>query len=550
MRALLIVFTLLLTPLQGQAPEIRTTAKDRTALSVTIYQNGLAAVRDTRRVNLPKGLSRLAFADLLPSLRPKSATLLDPGWGLQVRERNFEFNLLSPAFLVDASLGLPVQIHGENGNPGQEGTLISVPLLRPRFRPDARPLDRIARKASAYAQVPDPGVVVSASEGLRIHGPSQVSFLTLPPSLRPSPTLLQDINLPAASDVPVTILYTATDFTWTPFYIATLASDGQHMDLDVLATVKNNSGGDLSGTLLQLVAGTPNTVYDPPPSDQNEPRVDMTTTKTGTVVEVVASAPVFREEKLSEYPLFTLDRPVTLDARSEKQLRLMAAESIPVHQRLLVQAPYEAPDATPSRFLEGSLFQEREDSNWFRHPRVHRTATVPNTAAVKLGRALPSGDLLIRYRDSVGGLVILQNEGSAHLSEFPGTPPGEDIEFDFGFARGIQVERKGLDIKREAVGWLARLGLRESSASRWRYRVEVKVQSALAKSVELTIREPIPAGWRVLRANRSGHRSDGSCWDFTIEVQPHGEALLTYEVLTTSEEGPPKGTEAEAPKNH
>lgn len=549
MRALLIVFTLLLTPLQGQAPEIRTTARDRTALSVTIYQNGLAAVRDTRRVNLPKGLSRLAFADLLPSLRPKSATLLDPGWGLQVRERNFEFNLLSPASLVDASLGLPVQIHGENGNPGQEGTLISVPLLRPRFRPDARPLDRIARKASAYAQAPDPGVVVSASEGLRIHGPSQVSFLTLPASLRPSPTLLQDINLPAASDVPVTILYTATDFTWTPFYIATLASDGQHMDLDVLATVKNNSGGDLSGTLLQLVAGTPNTVYDPPPSDQNEPRVDMTTTKTGTVVEVVASAPVFREEKLSEYPLFTLDRPVTLDARSEKQLRLMAAESIPVHQRLLVQAPYEAPDATPSRFLEGSLFQEREDSNWFRHPRVHRTATVPNTAAVKLGRALPSGDLLIRYRDSVGGLVILQNEGSAHLSEFPGTPPGEDIEFDFGFARGIQVERKGLDIKREAVGWLARLGLRESSASRWRYRVEVKVQSALAKSVELTIREPIPAGWRVLRANRSGHRSDGSCWDFTIEVQPHGEALLTYEVLTTSEEGPPKGTEAEAPKN-
>ncbi|WP_257306614.1 DUF4139 domain-containing protein [Geothrix campi] len=536
MRTLLIFFTLVLAPLQGQSPEIRTTAKDRTALSVTIYQNGLAAVRDTRRVSLPAGLSRLAFADLLPTLRPKSATLLDPGNEFQVRERNFEFNLLSPASLVDASLGLPVRIKGEEGKSRQEGTLVSVPLLNPRFRPDAKPLERIARKASAYAHAPDPGVVVSTSEGLRIGGSGQVSFLNLPSALRPSPTLLQDISLPAASDAAVTLLYTATDFTWNPFYIATIASDGRHMDLDVLATVKNQSGGELPGTLLQLVAGAPNMVYDPPPSDQNTPQVDKTETKTAVVVEVLASAPVFREEKLSEYPLFTLDRPVTLVARSEKQLRLMAVEGIPIHQRLLVQAPYEAPDTTPSGFLEGSLFKEREDSDWYRHPRVHRTAMVPNTTAMKLGRALPGGDLLIRYRDPVGGLVILQNEASAYLSEFPGTPPGEEIELDFGLARGLYVERRGLDTKREPVGWLARLWLRESPAFRWKYRVEVRVRSVLAHSVALTVREPLPADWKIIRANHSGHRSGGSSWDFTIEVPPHGEVLLTYEALTSPEE--------------
>src|SRR5512133_49257 len=306
MRTLLIFFALVLPSLRGQSPEIRTTAKDRTALSVTIYQNGLAAVRDTRRVSLPAGLSRLAIVDLLPTLRPKSATLLDSGNGFQVRERNFEFNLLSPASLVDVSLGLPVRIKREEGKLRQEGILVSVPLLNPRFRPDAKPLERIARKASAYAQAPDPGVVVSTPEGLRIGGPGQVSFLTLPSALRPSPTLLQDISLPAASDAAVTLLYTATDFAWTPFYIATLASDGRHMDLDVLATVKNQSGGELPGTLLQLVAGAPNMVYDPPPSNQNTPQVDKTEAKTAVVVEVLASAPVFREEKLSEYPLFTL----------------------------------------------------------------------------------------------------------------------------------------------------------------------------------------------------------------------------------------------------
>jgi hypothetical protein len=52
----------------------------------------------------------------------------------------------------------------------------------------------------------------------------------------------------------------------------------------------------------------------------------------------------------------------------------------------------------------------------------------------------------------------------------------------------------------------------------------------------LTVREPLPADWKIIRANHSGRRSGGSSWDFTIEVPPHGEVLLTYEALTSPEE--------------
>jgi len=119
-----------------QAQEIRTTGGDRVALGATFYQNGLAVVRDTRRVVLPAGRSRLAFADLLPTLRPKSATLLDPGAGVAVLERNFEFDLLSPASLTRGSLGLPAWPRA-GASWDTTGLLASLPLLHPRLRADA-----------------------------------------------------------------------------------------------------------------------------------------------------------------------------------------------------------------------------------------------------------------------------------------------------------------------------------------------------------------------------------------------------------------------------
>lgn len=535
MRSLPVFFALALAPLQGQMPEVRTTAKDRTALSVTIYQNGLAAIRDTRRVSLPAGPSRLAFSDLLPTLRPKSAVLLDPSRDLQVRERNFEFNLLSPASLVDASLGLPVRIKGEDGRPDGAGTLASVPLLNPRLRSDAKPLERLARLKSAYAQPPDPRVVVDTGQGHRTSSPEGLTFLSLPRRLLAAPTLTQELVTPRTSDHALTLLYTATDLTWTPSYIATLSTEGRHLDLDVFATLKNQGSGELHGTLLQLIAGAPNLIYDPPPPDPDAPQLDRTEVKSAAMVEVVASQPAFKEEKLSEYPLFTLDRPVTLAPHSEKQLRLMAVAGIPIHQRLLVQAPYEPLDTMPSAFLEGPLFQPGDDSLWHRHPRVHRTAIVPNTASARLGRALPGGDLLIRYRDPVGDLVILQDEASGYLREFPETPPGGDIEIDLGLARGLHVTRRGIHKRRVPVGWLARLGLRNGSERCWRYQVEVRIRSSLAEPVEMIVREPLLPDWRVLSATHPGRRSGGTSWDFTVAVQPDRESTLIYEVQTSPE---------------
>jgi len=577
MRTLPVFFALVLAPLQAQGPEVRSTVQDRTGLSVTLYQNGLAAIRDTRRVSLPAGQSRLAFADLLPTLRPKSATLLDPGQGIAVLERNFEFNLLSPASLVDASLGLPVRIKGENGRADLEGTLASLPLLNPKLRPDAKPLERLARKASAFVQAPDPTVVVASPEGLRTSPPEGLAFTQLPTQLRASPTLLQDLVAEAPGPRDLTLLYTATDLTWTAHYVATLDQDGNHLDLEVFATVRNESGSELSDTTLQLLAGEPNLVDEPQVSDS-----DMAVDK-AQVVEVVASAvagpPVFKEEKLSEYPIFTLDRPVTLAGRADKQLKLMDAQRVPLARKFLIEAPYQDYGASPSSFTTSHLFQAEAptagyspvplgwrlgqpeenqpgpipDANlpqlnqqverdaWLacHHPPVLAVGTVANTKASHLGRALPKGSLLLRYQDPTGALVLLGGAQGPE-AEFPQTSVGEEIELRLGPARGFYVARRATFQKRLPTKPFKDEEGRIHPQRRYEYGLEVQIRSDLDAEALITVREPITAGWKLLDSSHPAHRSGADAYDFQVRVRARGQATLRYTVRTDLERWGPE----------
>ena len=577
MRTLPVFFALVLAPLQGQMPEVRTTAKDRTALSVTIYQSGLAAIRDTRRVSLPAGPSRLAFADLVPTLRPKSATLLNPGGGLQVRERNYEFNLLSPATLVDASLGLPVRIKGEDGQPDQPGTLASVPLLNPRLRADAKSLERIARKASAFVQAPDPAVVVASPDGLRTSPLEGLAFTQLPPQLRVSPTLFQDLVAEASGPHDLTMLYTATDLSWTAHYVATLDRDGDHLDLDVFATVKNESGGALRNATLQLLAGEPNTVIDSPLSDPNALySIDKTEV---TVAASIAGPPVFKEEKLSEYPIFTLDRPVTLAGRADKQLKLMDAKRVPVARKYLIEAPYQDFGASPSTYMTSHLFkseppiagyspvplgwrigqpdeyqpgpipdsnlsqlnQQAEHDQWLacHHPPVLAIGTIANTEASHLGRALPKGSLLLRYQDPSGALVLLGG-GQIQEAEFPQTPASEEFELTLGPARGFHVTRRATFQKALPTKPFKDEQGRIHPQRRYDYGVEVQICSDLDAESLITVREPITAGWKLLSSNRPAHRSGSDAYDFQMRIPARSQTILRYTVRTDIERWAPE----------
>ena len=58
--------------------EVVSTLEDQQSVSVTIYNQDLALVRDAREVTLPSGQQTLAFREVSAKIRPQTALLAAP----------------------------------------------------------------------------------------------------------------------------------------------------------------------------------------------------------------------------------------------------------------------------------------------------------------------------------------------------------------------------------------------------------------------------------------------------------------------------------------
>src|ERR1035437_9108759 len=100
--------------LLADAPTI---AADRT-LSVTIYADDLALVQDRRDIEVKVGRQRIEFQDVSAQIRPETASLTASD--LSIVEQNFDFDLLTPAKMMEKAVGHEVTIVRVNPATGAE----------------------------------------------------------------------------------------------------------------------------------------------------------------------------------------------------------------------------------------------------------------------------------------------------------------------------------------------------------------------------------------------------------------------------------------------
>jgi hypothetical protein len=77
-------------------------------VSVTIYANDLALVQDHRSINVTGGRQRIEFQNVSGKIRPETVSLAADG--LSIVEQNFDFDLLTPAKLMEKAVGQEVTI--------------------------------------------------------------------------------------------------------------------------------------------------------------------------------------------------------------------------------------------------------------------------------------------------------------------------------------------------------------------------------------------------------------------------------------------------------
>ena len=402
------------------ATETVTDAADRTALSITIYNQDLALVRDSRRVSLPAGRTRLAFEGV--SAKIKAPTALLNAAGLSLIEQNFDYDLLTPQKLLDKAVGSTVRLYRTNPATGEE-TVETAQVL--------------AANDGAVLQIGDR---IETLAGDRL--PGRIVFDSIPANLRPAPTLSMTVAADSAGERTLELTYLTAGLSWSADYVGVLSDDETRLSLQGLVTLVNQSGIRYREALTQLVAGDVNQVPDSAPAKRRDE----------VVVRSFAAGPV-QEEALLDFHLYTLPEPTSIAQKQTKQVGFLSAPGVDVEKQ------YQAVFSTFSTVDE---------------PRgVPVRLAFTNTADAGLGKPLPAGIVRIYTDDSAGRAQFVGEDRIDH------TPDGSPVNLALGRAFDVQIQPRTL--RRET---LARSQSRRVFEVEQRYRVTNARTSAVTVDIE------------------------------------------------------------------
>ena len=394
-----IVSLALLVPSAGIAAEPNalpdSTAADRTAVSVTVYNQNLALVREVRNLKLDKaGIGKLRFMDVPSAINPRTVHLQSlASGGPQVFEQNYEFDLISPEKLMEKYIGKEVEIVEQ----AQDLTTrtVKATLLSTNGAPVYKVGDRIV--IGQYGKVTLPN---------------------LPADLVARPTLVWTVNAPKAGTSQAEASYLTDGMNWSADYVAVVDASDKFAGLSAWVTIDNRSGATFQDATLKLVAGDVRRV---------QPERLMAMDAMGEVAASRAKAPSFQEEGFFEYHLYTLDRPTTIKDNQTKQLSLFTASNVPVTKKmLLVGNPYWY------RGQVGTVTQSEK---------VAVTLELTNSESAGLGMPLPKGTVRVYKKDKSNAEQFVGEDAIDH------TPKDEKVRLHVGDAFDVVADRTQSDYR-------------------------------------------------------------------------------------------------------
>jgi len=466
------LFMVLLSPLfasSAPAREIVSTLADQKAVSVTIYNQDLALVRDSRTITMPPGRQTLAFSEISARIRPQTALLVDPD--LQVLEQNFEYDLLSPQTLLEKYVGHEVMLVKTHPVTGEE----------------------VLEKARVLSAAG--GVVLKVGDHIESGIPGRLIYPDVPDDLRDRPTLTMLVDSRTRKPQQVELSYLSGGLSWQADYVAELNADDTRLDLSGWVTLNNESGATYTNARLKLVAG-----------DVNRVREEMSVRRPkgrGVVMAMADTAPNMAEESMFEYHLYSLDRPTTIREKQSKQVALMHAADVQVAKEFV---------------LQGQEYYYRSRSGELgRHMKVGVFVKLENCKQAGLGQPLPAGVMRVYKKDNSGSLQFVGEDRIAH------TAANETVRLKLGDAFDVTATKKQTAFKKVAGTTRLNNYVVESS-------YEIVLKNAKDESVTVRIVEPVPGDWKILEESAPHIREQAETAIWQLQVPRKSRSTLTYRV--------------------
>lgn len=448
-------------------PVVVSTGDQQEDVGLTVYNGGLALVRDVRRVTLPRGDVHLRFEDIAATVNPATVHLRStsqPG-RLPVLEQNYEYDLLDPQKLLSKYVGRELTLVRTTMEGGTSKTTeVTATLLALNNGPVWRIGDEIVTGITA----------------------DHYRFPALPASLYARPTLVWALENSGEAAHRVEAAYLAGNIGWNADYVLTLDAAGRTGDLDGWVTLKNQSGTAFTNARLQLVAGD---LHRAPAARQ----------AFSLVAERAAAArDDMTEQAFSEYHLYTLGRRTTIANAETKQLALLSGTGVPVTRRYVVEG-------------QAWVYRNRQ------HPGTPIKDTVKvfydftNDAASGLGRPLPSGVVRVYQADAAGQVQYAGEDTIEH------TPKDERVTVQIGTAFDVVCERTQTDF--QSLG---------GDTYELAYAITVRNRKDTPVSVE--VNEPVGGDWTITSSTHKWTKTEAWAARFTLPAAAGATSTLRYRV--------------------
>lgn len=433
-----------------------------TGLAVTVYRDpnrgeggqmdrnwpqGFAMISETRQVTLPPGQSTIRFEGVAEGMVAVSAIVTGlPGGTI---EKNRNADLLSPAALVDGTLGNRVTVTRTNPATGQE-----------------------QRQSAVIRTRADGGLVLQTDQGfeaVRCAGvPERLEFTRAPAGLSAQPVYSIDTRDDRGGTYTVTLTYLAWGFDWQANYVATLAEGGTGDDVSLRLlswlTILNDNNQSFPDAELMAVAGTlevvsdfqgladppdarplqltcyplgstaagsplpdyaggsyyPGAPYPPPPPPPPAPMMMRMADASEEAAIVVTGSRVAEQEELGDLKLYRFPEPVTVSAKGLKQVAFLEEDR--VRGRFLYRARCTGDTGDYTEVFDEDLPEYRQSTLFF---------ATRNDDAHGLGMPLPSGNVAFFEPTSAGELLVASPDMRDHAE-------GQDVELLLGTSAQVQ----------------------------------------------------------------------------------------------------------------
>ncbi|MBW2623365.1 MAG: DUF4139 domain-containing protein [Deltaproteobacteria bacterium] len=461
----LLVFFVLTGTASGQTT-LKSLARDQIGVKVTVYNNNLGLIKDTRRVHLAKGRGELRFMDVAAHIMPVTvhAKSLNLPRAFSILEQNYEYDLMNANKLLDKYVGQKIKLIDWNKYQDRKEIVDAVLLSN------------------------NNGQIYKIGDEIYLGHPGYKVLPRLPEDLIAKPTLTWLYENASEKPHQLEVSYLTNNINWKADYILMLNQDDSAADLSGWVTLDNKSGATYKDAELKLVAGQVHRV---------EPRVFEDRVYATMRREKAVGAPQFQEKSFFEYHIYKLERKTTIKDNQTKQVSLLKAGGVKINKELLV-------------YGLTSYFTRQYQASIPKQP-VSVYVKFKNAKDNNLGMPLPAGIMRLYKQDEDGSQEFIGEDKIKH------TPKDEEVRLKIGEAFDVVAERVQTDYRRVT----SRL-----HESEWR----ITLRNHKEKEVSIGVIEPLYGNWRVLSSSQRFQKIDAFTIRFDVKVPADGEVKINYRI--------------------